>query len=125
MDSKNKTKLTSSEELCAEFDDLVEDETNTIEKEDKIVICTLDFEKYYPSMNIDDCAEIVEQEWLKSDLLILIKIVFVSLVHAKGDRHMARVGLSLTIKGCVRLCVCVTPFCVITQLSHWLSELNI
>ena len=69
MDSKNKTKLTSSEELCAEFYDLVEDENNTAENEDKIVICTLDVEKYYPSMNIDDCAEIVEQEWLKSDLL--------------------------------------------------------
>ena len=38
-----------------------------------------------------------------------------------------RIKLSLTIKGCVRVSVClsVTPFCVITLLSHWVSELNI
>ena len=56
MDSKNKTKLTSSEELCAEFDDLVEDENNTAENEDKIVICTLDFENK-PCVSLGSCSD--------------------------------------------------------------------
>ena len=54
MNLKKKTKLTSSEELCAEFDNLVmEDDDNEDANEDKIVICYLDFENYYSSMNID------------------------------------------------------------------------
>ena len=71
MNLKKKTKLTSSEELCVEFDNLVvEDDDNEDANEDKIVICSLDFEKYYPSMTIDDCVEIIVEEWLKSDLNI-------------------------------------------------------
>ena len=42
-----------------------------------LVICSLDFEKYYPSL--DDCAEIVAEEWLKSGLDIEVDTALWSL----------------------------------------------
>ena len=80
----------------------VEDETNTIEKEDKFVICTLDFEKYYPSMNIDDCAEIVEQEWLKSDLDIEVDTVemglYLAITYQDKRAELVELGLDAVVQ---------------------------
>ena len=39
-----------------------------------MVIC-FDFKKYYPRKDIEDCAELVAEEWLKSDLDIEVDTV--------------------------------------------------
>ena len=59
------------------------------------MICSLDFEKYYPSLSIEDCAELVHEEWLESDLDLKVDTVELGLYLAiVCDREdLVNVGL--------------------------------